>query len=80
MKIDYLEKILNANVYDVAIESPLESAPLLSRRLGNQLLLKREDLQPVFSFKLRGAYNKMAHLTPAELKRGVICADRKSVV
>ena len=60
MKIDYLEKILNANVYDVAIESPLEFAPLLSRRLGNQLFLKREDLQPVFSFKLRGAYNKMS--------------------
>ena len=75
MKIDYLEKILNANVYDVAIESPLESAPLLSRRLGNQLLLKREDLQPVFSFKLRGAYNKMSKLAPNLLKRGVIAAS-----
>jgi threonine dehydratase len=71
----YLEKILTAKVYDVAIESPLEPAPALSRRLGNQVLLKREDKQPVFSFKLRGAYNKMAHLTPAELARGVICAS-----
>jgi threonine dehydratase len=51
------------------------TARTLSRRLGNQVLLKREDLQPVFSFKLRGAYNKMAHLTPEQLKRGVICAS-----
>src|SRR5436190_13930721 len=72
---DYLEKILNARVYDVAQQTPLEVAPGLSRRLGNRLLLKREDLQPVFSFKLRGAYNKMAHLTPAELARGVIAAS-----
>ena len=64
-KNDYLERILKARVYDVAIESPLELAPALSRRLGNRVLLKREDLQPVFSFKLRGAYNKMAHLPPA---------------
>ena len=71
----YLEKILTAKVYDVAIESPLEVAPALSRRLGNQVLLKREDKQPVFSFKLRGAYNKMAHLTTAQLARGVICAS-----
>ena len=63
MPIDYLQKILTAKVYDVAIESPLELAPTLSRRLGNRVLLKREDQQPVFSFKLRGAYNKMAHLT-----------------
>ena len=62
MTKDYLEKILKARVYDVAIESPLEPAPRLSRRLGNRLLIKREDLQPVFSFKLRGAYNKMAGL------------------
>src|SRR3954467_1994096 len=76
MKIDsYLEKILTAKVYDVAIETPLEVAPALSRRLGNHVLLKREDKQPVFSFKLRGAYNKMAHLKPAELARGVICAS-----
>ena len=62
MAVDYLQKILTAKVYDVAIESPLELAPTLSRRLGNRVLLKREDQQPVFSFKLRGAYNKMAHL------------------
>ncbi|HEY4998466.1 MAG TPA: pyridoxal-phosphate dependent enzyme, partial [Usitatibacter sp.] len=76
MKKDgYLEKILTAKVYDVAIESPLEVAPGISRRMGNQILLKREDKQPVFSFKLRGAYNKMASLTPAQLARGVICAS-----
>ncbi|MFZ5474540.1 MAG: pyridoxal-phosphate dependent enzyme, partial [Pseudomonadota bacterium] len=57
---DYLEKILLARVYDVAIESPLDAAPNLSRRLNNTVWLKREDMQPVFSFKLRGAYNKMA--------------------
>ena len=72
---DYLERILKARVYDVAIESPLELAPGLSRRLGNRLLLKREDLQPVFSFKLRGAYNKMAGLPPAKLEKGVIAAS-----
>ena len=71
----YLQKILTARVYDVAHETPLERAKSLSRRLGNEVLLKREDTQPVFSFKLRGAYNKMAHLTPAQLKRGVICAS-----
>ena len=71
----YLEKILTAKVYDVAIESPLEPAPAISRRTGNHILLKREDKQPVFSFKLRGAYNKMAHLTAAQLARGVICAS-----
>ena len=75
MKTDYLRKILSARVYDVAIESPLELAPAISRRTGNHVLLKREDKQPVFSFKLRGAYNKMAHLTPAQLERGVICAS-----
>ncbi len=75
MHPDYLEKILNARVYDVAIETPLELAPNLSARIGNSLLLKREDMQPVFSFKLRGAYNKMAHLTPAQRKRGVIAAS-----
>jgi threonine dehydratase len=61
---DYLQKILTATVYDVAIESPLDPAPILSHRLNNQILLKREDMQPVFSFKLRGAYNKMAKLQP----------------
>ncbi len=72
---DYLQKILNARVYDVAHESALEPAPALSRRLHNKVLLKREDQQPVFSFKLRGAYNKMVQLTPAQLKKGVICAS-----
>ncbi len=72
---DYLERILRARVYDVAIESPLELAPALSRRLHNRLLLKREDLQPVFSFKLRGAYNKMVNLAPQKLARGVIAAS-----
>jgi threonine dehydratase len=72
---DYLIRILNARVYDVAIESALEPARALSRRLGNTVLLKREDQQPVFSFKLRGAYNKMAHLSPEQLARGVICAS-----
>ena len=75
MPVDYLQKILTAKVYDVAVESPLELAPTLSRRLGNRVLLKREDQQPVFSFKLRGAYNRMAHLTPAERARGVIAAS-----
>jgi threonine dehydratase len=72
---DYLTKILNARVYDVAVESPLEKAKILSKRLKNTVLLKREDQQPVFSFKLRGAYNKMAHLSQAQLKKGVICAS-----
>ena len=72
---DYLKKILNAKVYDVAVESALEPAKNLSRRLHNKVLLKREDQQAVFSFKLRGAYNKMAHLAPEQLKRGVICAS-----
>jgi threonine dehydratase len=75
MKIDYLERILTARVYDVAIETPLERAPNLSARLNNTLLLKREDMQPVFSFKLRGAYNKMSRLAPAALARGVIAAS-----
>ncbi len=72
---DYLKKILTARVYDVAIESALEPARNLSRRLGNPVLLKREDQQPVFSFKLRGAYNKMVHLSQEQLARGVICAS-----
>jgi threonine dehydratase len=75
MPIDYLQKILTAKVYDVAIESSLDFAPLLSHRVGNRVLLKREDQQPVFSFKLRGAYNKMAHLSAAERARGVIAAS-----
>ena len=72
---DYLKKILTAKVYDVAIESSLEPAKNLSARLKNTVLLKREDQQPVFSFKLRGAYNKMANLPLAQLKKGVICAS-----
>ena len=72
---DYLQKILTARVYDVAIETALEPARQLSKRLDNTVLLKREDTQPVFSFKLRGAYNKMAHLSAAQLQRGVICAS-----
>ena len=72
---DYLKKILTARVYDVAVESALEPAKTLSLRLNNTVLLKREDPQPVFSFKLRGAYNKMAHLSPAQLEKGVICAS-----
>jgi threonine dehydratase len=75
MTIDYLQKILTARVYDVAIETPLELARTLSQRLGNRIYFKREDMQSVFSFKLRGAYNKMAHLSPAQIKRGVICAS-----
>ncbi|HEY3399220.1 MAG TPA: pyridoxal-phosphate dependent enzyme, partial [Geothrix sp.] len=72
---DLLERILTALVYDVAIESPLEAAPRLSSRVGCPVWLKREDLQPVFSFKLRGAYNKIAQLAPAERARGVIAAS-----
>jgi threonine dehydratase len=75
MPVDYLQKILTAKVYDVAVETPLELAPTLSKRLGNRVLLKREDTQPVFSFKLRGAYNKMAHMSAAERARGVIAAS-----
>ncbi len=72
---DYLQRILTARVYDVAIESPLDPARTLSRRLGNHVWLKREDCQPVFSFKLRGAYNKMVHLSAGQLAKGVICAS-----
>jgi threonine dehydratase len=74
-RTDYLERILKARVYDVAVESVLEPARALSKRLGNRILLKREDLQPIFSFKLRGAYNKMAALPRARLARGVIAAS-----
>ncbi|GAB3678732.1 threonine ammonia-lyase, biosynthetic [Salinisphaera aquimarina] len=72
---DYLKRINAARVYDVAIETPLMVAQQLSQRIGNRLFLKREDLQPVHSFKLRGAYNKIAQLTAAERERGVICAS-----
>tara|TARA_R110000851_G_scaffold333553_1_gene516314 strand:- start:38355 stop:39863 length:1509 start_codon:yes stop_codon:yes gene_type:complete len=75
MSTDYLKRILTSKVYDVAIESPLEHAPQISARTQNNFFLKREDAQEVFSFKLRGAYNKMANLSKAELKRGVIAAS-----
>ena len=75
MASPYIERILKARVYDLAIESPLEEASRLSRRLGNQVLLKREDLQPVFSFKLRGACNRIAHLSEIAARRGVVCAS-----
>ena len=72
---DYLIRILTASVYDVAVETPLESARSLSARSGNNILLKREDLQPVFSFKIRGAYNKMSKLPKDALTCGVIAAS-----
>jgi len=71
----YIERILKARVYDVATESQLDHAARLSRRLGNTILLKREDLQEVFSFKLRGSFNKISQLDDATAKRGVICAS-----
>ncbi|HEX2011604.1 MAG TPA: threonine ammonia-lyase, biosynthetic [Roseateles sp.] len=71
----YLQRILNAKVYEVAVESSLDAAKSLSKRLANKVFLKREDQQPVFSFKLRGAYNKMAHLSPEARAQGVICAS-----
>jgi len=70
-----LKKILTSKVYEAAIETPLEESVLLSQALGNRVLLKREDLQPIFSFKLRGAYNRMAHLTAEERSQGVITAS-----
>ncbi|HSB97612.1 MAG TPA: pyridoxal-phosphate dependent enzyme, partial [Spongiibacteraceae bacterium] len=72
---DYVKKILCARVYDVARTTPIDEARQLSKRFDNRILLKREDLQPVFSFKLRGAYNKVAQLTPEQMARGVICAS-----
>ncbi len=75
MSVDYLKKIQSTRVYEVARETALELAPNLSRRLGNQVWLKREDQQPVFSFKCRGAYNKMAHLPAQALKNGVVAAS-----
>ncbi len=71
----YVKRILDARVYDVAIETPIDEATLLSQRFGNRILLKREDLQAVFSFKLRGAYNKMQHLSEEQLAKGVIAAS-----
>ncbi len=75
MPHQYIKKILQARVYDVAKETPLDEAQMISKRLNNRVLLKREDLQPVFSFKLRGAYNKMAQLTEAEKQCGVVAAS-----
>ena len=71
----YVKRILQSRVYDVAVETPIHAAPLISKRIGNRVLLKREDLQPVFSFKLRGAYNKLCQLSREQLDRGVICAS-----
>ncbi|HCN46539.1 MAG TPA: threonine ammonia-lyase, biosynthetic, partial [Pseudomonas sp.] len=71
----YVKKILTSRVYDVAVETPLQAANQLSKRLDNQILLKREDLQPVFSFKIRGAYNKLAQLSQEERARGVVTAS-----
>lgn len=70
-----VKRILNADVYDAAIETPLDRAPLLSQRMANEVLIKREDLQDVFSFKIRGAYNKMSSLSPAQRQEGVLCAS-----
>src|SRR6185436_1117337 len=70
-----LREILTSRVYEVARETPLDPAPRLSQRIGNRVLLKREDLQPVFSFKIRGAYNRMARLSDTERARGVIAAS-----
>ncbi len=71
----YLGKILTSRVYDVAEETPLDHAANLSRRLHNRIWLKREDVQPIFSFKLRGAYNKMAQMPAKTLERGVVAAS-----
>jgi len=71
----YAKRILEARVYDVAVETPLSPAPFLSRRLGNRVLIKREDLQPIYSFKIRGAYNKIASLDPEQRARGVVAAS-----
>eukprot|EP01121_Diplochlamys_sp_Union-15-3_P021298 TRINITY_DN8593_c0_g1_i1.p1 TRINITY_DN8593_c0_g1~~TRINITY_DN8593_c0_g1_i1.p1 ORF type:complete len:509 (+),score=84.88 TRINITY_DN8593_c0_g1_i1:94-1620(+) len=70
--LDFLKRVLTARVYDVCIETPLTYAKLLSHRLNNDIYIKREDLQPVFSFKCRGAYNKLVHLTPEERKQGIV--------
>ena len=75
MSESYIKRILNARIYDVARETPVDDAPLLSARLGAQVLLKREDLQPIFSFKCRGAYNKMRHLSEEQRARGVVAAS-----
>ena len=73
--LDFLRRVLTARVYDVAEQTPIDPAPGLSRRLGGQVLLKREDLQPVFSFKVRGAYNRMVNLSDQERARGVVASS-----
>src|ERR1700761_4631451 len=75
MPENYVDRILKAKVSDIASETPLDLAPRLSARLNNRILFKREDLQPVFSFKIRGAYNKIAQLSATAAQRGVICAS-----
>ncbi len=75
MPQSYIKRILDARVYDVARETPVDRAELMSRRLDNEVWLKREDLQPVFSFKLRGAYNKMYRLSEEQRARGVVAAS-----
>ena len=75
MQENYVDRILKAKGYDVAVETAPEAAPRLSGRLNNHVWFKREDLQPVFSFKIRGAYNKIAQLSPISAQRGVICAS-----
>ena len=75
MPQSYIKRILNSRIYDLAVETPLEQAPLISARIGNNVLLKREDLQPVFSFKIRGAYNKLLQLSQAQRDGGVIAAS-----
>ncbi|WP_133141501.1 pyridoxal-phosphate dependent enzyme, partial [Moraxella caviae] len=75
MLTPYVRSILQATVYDVAITTPLTAAPKLSARFDNQIRIKREDLQPVFSFKLRGAYNKISQLSAEQKSRGIICAS-----
>ncbi|HBY29155.1 MAG TPA: threonine ammonia-lyase, biosynthetic, partial [Bradyrhizobium sp.] len=72
---DYAQSILTARVYDVAVETPLDPMPRLSERLSRSVLLKREDFQPIFSFKIRGAYNKIVRLPDAQRRMGVICAS-----
>ena len=75
MNTEYVKKMLEARVYDVAVETPISPAPNLSERFGNEILIKREDMQPVHSFKLRGAYNKISALSDKELENGVIAAS-----
>ena len=75
MPQSYIKRILDARIYDLAVETPLDSVPLISEKTANQVYLKREDLQPVFSFKIRGAYNRIAHLSDAERAAGIITAS-----